>query len=86
MTVNSLEDYKKKYHKIDDIRSVEDIEAYFKKRQPKCVYLNRGINSDSGLDTQIPPVEMFRWVCPDADVDKNFMHDILSEARTVKHE
>jgi len=49
MTAPSIEDYKIRYPLIDDIRYTDEIESYFKERQPKTIYLNNGINSDSGL-------------------------------------
>ena len=46
------------------------------------VYVNLGVNSDSGLTTQIPDQKYLEG----AKVDKETMHDILSESRTVKND
>jgi len=64
----------------------DDIEQYFKDRKPTKVYLNLGKNSDSGLTTGVPSEDMFKNACPDAAVDTTYMHDVLSEARTIKHD
>ena len=86
MTVLSIDQVKAKYTMIDEIMYVDQMEQYFKDNQPKTVYLNLGENSDSGLTTGIPSEDMFKGGCPDAVVDTKFMHDVLSEARTIKND
>ena len=46
------------------------------------VYVNLGVNSDSKLLTQIPDQKYL----DNAKIDKDTMHDILAEARTVKND
>ena len=47
MTTLSIEEYKQKYPLLDEIHYTEGIENFFKETQPKIVYLNKGVNSDS---------------------------------------
>ena len=37
----------------------EDLLGYLQKHSPKTIYLNSGINSDSGLETVVPT---FKWL------------------------
>ena len=46
------------------------------------VYVNLGVNSDSGLTTCIPEQKYLEGL----KVEKDTMHDILSESRTVKND
>lgn len=34
---------------IDEVKYVDEIEEYFFKKNPNVVYINDGVNSDSGL-------------------------------------
>jgi len=51
MEVLKIDEAKKKYDMIDEIRFVDELESYFKDAQPDTVYVNKGVNSDSGLTT-----------------------------------
>jgi len=46
------------------------------------IYLNQGVNSDSGLNTMIPEEQYYRGF----KTDKELMHDILCESRVVKND
>jgi len=50
------------------------------------VFLNKGVNSDSGLKTMIAEEEKYKSVCPNAKTNTEFMHDILAESRTIKND
>lgn len=86
MTTLSKEEFKAKYTTVDEIYYTDEIEQYFKDNQPDTVFLNKGVNSDSGLNTMIAEEEKYKGVCPNAKTDTEFMHDILSESRTIKND
>ena len=46
------------------------------------MYVNRGVNSDSKLQTQVPE----NTYLDEMRVDYDTLHDIVSEARTVKND
>ena len=48
MTVMDKEGYKTKYDILDEVHYCDEMEAWFAKRQPTTVYVNQGVNSDSG--------------------------------------
>jgi len=50
------------------------------------VFLNQGVNSDSGLSTLVPDANLYLKVCPEAKTDKAFMHNILAESRVIKND
>ena len=62
------------------------MEEFFKNIQPEVVFLNKGVNSDSGLSTLIPDADIYLKVCPEAKTDKLFMHNILAESRVIKND
>jgi len=49
MTVLNKEDFQQKYPLIDEIRYVDELETFFATQMPETVFVNGGINSDSGL-------------------------------------
>lgn len=53
---------------------------------PEVIYLNKGVNSDSGLETQVPDPKYYKESCPNAVVDEKFMHNILIESRVFKND
>lgn len=57
MTVLSKEQYIKKYEL--DTFVVDDLEGHIKSMNPSKIYVNLGVNSDSGTETQIPK---FKWL------------------------
>ena len=59
---------------------LEELEQWVQEFNPSKVYINKGVNSDSGLTTTIP---QFKWL-DDLTVDDSTMHDILAECRVVK--
>lgn len=50
------------------------------------IFLNKGVNSDSGLTTQYPEESHYKDACPNAKVDMNIMHDVLAESRVIKND
>lgn len=84
MTLMTLDDMKKKYPLIDEIYYTDDLEAYFKKQVPEMVYVNKGVNSDSGLTTMIAEDKFYKDVCQ--KTDENFMHNIIAESRVYKND
>lgn len=83
MTVLTLEDYAAKYEL--EVRSLTELQEFMATEcssSNTTVYVNLGVNSDSGLVTQIPDQKYLEG----AKIDKDTMHDILAEARTVKND
>ena len=83
MTVLTLEDYAAKYEL--EVRNITELPEFMATECPSSnttVYVNHGVNSDSGLVTQIPDQQYLE----NAKIDKDTMHDILAEARTVKND
>ena len=66
MTAPTIEEWKKKYHMVDEIRFADEIEAYFAETQPDTIFLNLGVNSDSKQTTCIPDKKHFVNACPAA--------------------
>jgi hypothetical protein len=60
MTVLNKDDYKQKYDSIEDVRFTSDMDCYFAYRKPSVVYLNKGVNSDSGHSTLVAEVSNFQ--------------------------
>ena len=54
MTVLNVEQYKEKYTMVDEIYYVDYLDLYLKDHQPETIFVNKGVNSDSGLTTCIP--------------------------------
>jgi Xaa-Pro aminopeptidase len=65
---------------------VDQMEEYLKSMKPETIYLNKGVNSDSKLTTQVPDEKYYKEACPNAKVDQLFMHNILVESRVLKNE
>ena len=78
MTVLSKEQYIKKYEL--DTFVVDDLEGHIKSMNPSKIYVNLGVNSDSGTETQIPK---FKWL-ENYKIDKEQMHTILANSRVFK--
>ena len=49
MTVLTLDQYKEKYTMVDDILYTDQLEQFVKDHKPETIFVNSGINSDSGL-------------------------------------
>ena len=86
MTTMSKEELKAKYTGVDEICYTDEIEDVLKAIKPDVIYLNKGINSDSGLTTLVPEETMYKTACPDARVDSEKMHNILAESRVIKND
>ena len=84
MTVMSKEDYAAKYEL--EVRYIDELQEYMATNcSPETnttVYVNRGINSDSKLQTMIPE----NTYLDEMRVNYDVLHDIVSESRTVKND
>ena len=56
ISTSSLEDLKKKYSSIDEFHYKSGMGSWFKYTKPDTMYLNTGINRNSGLNTIEPQV------------------------------
>ena len=68
---------------IDEMRYTDELEAFFAEQQPDTIFLNKCVNSDSGLTTDIPDKKYFAN-CPTAKIDESLMHNVLVESRVIK--
>ena len=84
MTTLSIDEWKVRYPLIDEIHYTDEMEAYFAERKPATIFLNKGVNSDSGLTTQYP--EEKHYAGANAKIDTSLMHNILCESRVLKNE
>lgn len=82
MTVLSREDFQAKYE-IADVFYVDEIEQWLADRKAAQIYLNAGVNSDSGLDNMIPEEKYWKF---HEGVDKDTMYEILANCRVTKTE
>ena len=83
MTVLTTEEIAAKYEL--EVRNVDDLQEFLATECPTSnttVFVNLGVNSDSDLTTTVPDQKFLEGV----KVDKEIMHDILAEARTVKND
>jgi len=84
MTVLTKEDYEKKYEL--EVRYTSELEEFLATEcsptREATVFVNSGVNSDSGLTTQIPEFKYLDGL----KVDKDHMHDILAESRVIKND
>jgi len=84
MTVLDLEGYKKRFNLIEEIYFIDDMEAWFTKHNPETVFVNLGVNSDSGLTTMIPEEKYYS--ATGAKTDSKIMHNVLCESRVYKND
>ena len=84
MTVMTKEDFQSKYEV--EVRYMGDLEEFMATECSPAnnvtVYVNHGVNSDSKQTTWIPDGKYLEGL----KVDRESMHDILAEARTVKND
>ena len=84
MTVMTREDFQSKYEV--EVRYMGDLEEFMATECSPAnnvtVYVNHGVNSDSKQTTWIPDGKYLEGL----KVDRESMHDILAEARTVKND
>lgn len=80
MTVLSREDYQKE-HEIEDVRYAEEMQEWLQKRQAAKVYLNGGVNTDSGIENVIPEEKYWKEL---SAVDKETMWEVLANCRVTK--
>ena len=84
MTVLTKQDYEQKYEL--EVRYTSELEEFLATEcsptKEATVYVNFGVNSDSGLTTQIPEFKFLDGL----KVDKVHMHDILAESRVIKND
>jgi len=63
-----------------EIFYMNDLEQWVKDFAPSQIFINKGVNSDSGLDTL---VLSFKWM-DDYTIEQTKMHNILSDCRSIK--
>ena len=83
MTVHTKEDFEKKYEM--EVRYTSELEEFLATdcaATSATVFVNLGVNSDSGLTTQIPEHKYLDGL----QIDKDHMHDILAESRVIKND
>jgi len=83
MTVLTKEEFAAKYDL--EVRYVSELQEYMATQcnpTSTTVYVNRGVNSDSKLQTQVPE----QTYIEDLRVDYATLHDVLAESRTVKND
>ena len=80
MTVLSKEDMEKKY----EVKAlyVDEMEEWINKRNAEKVYINKGVNSDSGLENIVP--EEKYWKGKNEDLDS--LYEWVAESRVTKTE
>jgi Xaa-Pro aminopeptidase len=78
MTVLTKKEYEDKYDL--EVLYNDELEQWIKDFSPSKVYLNVGVNSDSGLKPQLPDDKYFK----DFETDKETLYDIMCEARVYK--
>jgi Xaa-Pro dipeptidase len=82
MTVWTLPEFKERYNLVDEIYFVEHLEQFIKEHNPATIFVNSGVNSDSGLKTCIPDEKYTSGF----KVDDKFMHNVLAESRVIKND
>lgn len=84
MTLHSAEDLSKTYDM--DVRDLADLADYInKERKPETIYLNKGVNSDSGLTPKLPDLSQLQ-LSSEIDINVTRMHDIAAESRVIKND
>lgn len=85
MKVLSLEELRELYPDFE-ILYMHDLESWLKGKNPSTVYVNHGVNSDSGNATLIPDFSFIKdeEFKTSLNVEKETMHDILAECRVLK--
>jgi len=78
MVVYDKADYEKMYEVR--VEYTKDMEAFLEKLAPKKIYVNCGVNSDSGLTTLYPQDS---WLSK-YSIDKEIMNQILCQSRAIK--
>ena len=87
MKVLSIEEIEEIYPDFE-VMYMDDLENWLKETKPSVVYINHGVNSDSGLETTIPDFSFIKDTefKDSLNIDKDTIHDILSECRLIKSE
>lgn len=65
------------------MRYVEEMEEWLKERKAEKLYLNTGVNSDSGMENMIPEDKYWRF---HENVDQETMYEMLANCRVTKTE
>ena len=79
MKVLSTEDVKKIYPDFEALY-LDELEQWVKDFNPSTIFVNYGINTDSGLNTLIPT---FKWM-EEYNIENKSAHQILSDWRSIK--
>lgn len=78
MTVLSKEDFQRKYE--IETHYIDELEDYLKRTAPEKIYLNSGVNSDSGIDMLLPSqIQGYEY-------DNDTIYNILADTRVTKTE
>jgi len=80
MTTFELEDAKKTYPDFE-VHYNDEIEEFVKTHGNWKVYINKGVNSDSGLTTLVPHHDWFK----DLNINVTDLHNVMSESRSIKN-
>ena len=84
MTLHSAEDLSKTYDY--EVRDITELSNYINnERKPETIYLNKGVDSDSGLTPEVPDLSKLQ-LSGEIDINSTRMHDILAESRVIKNE
>lgn len=84
MTVLTKQDFEKKYNLIDEVHYVDDMENFFMNHKADTVFVNSGVNSDSGLQTMVAEAKFYEK--SGAKTEDQTMHNIVSESRVYKND
>ena len=79
MKILSIDEVKELYPDFE-VKFIDDMENWVKEFSPSQIYINKGVNSDSGFDSIVPK---FKWM-EEYKVEAESLHSILSECRVTK--
>lgn len=65
-----------------ETKYIDEMEVFISENYNGLMYVNEGVNSDSGITTQIPDQKYLEG----KKVDRKIMHDILAESRVIKND
>jgi Xaa-Pro dipeptidase len=82
MTVLTKEDFEKKYE-IEEVVFTDDMEAWLVERKATRVFVNGGVNTDSGLENLLPEDKYLKSI---ESIDKENMYEVLANTRVTKTE
>jgi len=86
MKVLTIEEVSEKYPDFEVLFN-PDIENWLKETNPSVVYINAGINVDSGLHTLLPDFSSIvkdKSFADSLNINRDTIHDILADCRSIK--